>query len=170
MIPHINPHQRLAVAIDGAHLHNISRAIGLHVDFTRLREFLAASSSLVRISYYAISGDDSETNNIRPVLDFLEYNSFSVIQKEGSPHIDPVGKRRFRGDFKVEMTVDALELAPRIDHLLISTGDFGLFRTRPRYAASRRARDVSFDARRLLRRSPPAMRFIFRPENDQDNR
>ncbi|QUS36515.1 NYN domain-containing protein [Falsirhodobacter algicola] len=115
--------ERLALFIDGANLYATTRQLGFDIDFRRLRDTFATRGRLVRALYFTAILDSEEHSPIRPLVDWLQYNGFVVATKPAREHIDANGIRRVKGNMDVEMAVLAMELAPRIDHAVIFSGD-----------------------------------------------
>jgi uncharacterized LabA/DUF88 family protein len=57
---------------------------------------------------------------IRPLIDWLDYNSYTVITQTIKEFVDPAGRRKLKGDMNVELEIQAMELAQYIDHLSYS--------------------------------------------------
>ena len=118
---------RLAVLIDAANLQNATKQLPWDIDFKRLREKLANSSVLVRITYYTALREDQEFQAIRPLVDWLQYNGYCVRSKPVKTHTNPLtGEVKQKGNMDIEIAVDALELANasnRVDHIILMTGD-----------------------------------------------
>ena len=115
--------ERLAVLIDGANLQTTARALDLDVDYRRLLALFRGKAHLVRALYYTTIVEDDEFSSIRPLIDWLAYNGFTVVTKSVKTFIDGDGRRHTKASMGVELTVDALVLAPRLDHLVLVTGD-----------------------------------------------
>jgi uncharacterized LabA/DUF88 family protein len=115
--------ERTAIFIDGRNTFSAARAISLHIDFAALRSELTKVCKLVRINYYTFSQVNKEFDRTRGVYDWLEYNGFNVIQKEYRDYTDPLGQTRIRGSFSVDITLDILDVADRIDHIVLFSGD-----------------------------------------------
>lgn len=116
---------RTALFIDGANLYKTARNLGFDIDYKRLLARTREECRLVRASYYtAIQEDrDQDYSPLRPLVDWLDYNGYNMVTKLAREFTDASGKRRFRGSIDVELTVDLLTLAPRIDSAVIFTGN-----------------------------------------------
>ena len=55
--------------------------------------------------------EDQEFSSIRPLIDWLDYNGYTVITKTIKEFVDPVGRRKLKGDMNVELAIQAMELA-----------------------------------------------------------
>jgi uncharacterized LabA/DUF88 family protein len=115
--------ERTAVFIDGRNTFSAARSLSLHIDFAALRSEIMKACKLVTINYYIFTQPNGEIDRSRGVYDWLEYNGFTVIQKEYRDYTDTLGQTRIRGSFAVDITLDIVELADRIDHIVLFSGD-----------------------------------------------
>jgi uncharacterized LabA/DUF88 family protein len=120
--------ERVALFIDGANLHAAVRTLGFDIDFKRLLALFTQKARLVRALYYTALLEDQEFSSVRPLVDWLNYNGFTVVTKPAKSFTDGEGRRRTKGNMDVEIAVDAMRLASRLDHLVIFSGD-GDFRS-----------------------------------------
>ena len=125
---HFDPQERLGLFIDGAHLYAASRNLGFDVDYKNLLGCFRRQARLVRAAYYTALLENDEYSPLRPLVDWLGYNGYSVVTKPAREFTDAAGRRRVRGNIEVEMAVDVLTLAPRLDHAILFTGDGDLRR------------------------------------------
>ncbi len=115
--------ERLAILIDGAGLYSTARSLNLEIDFRKLLTEFQNRGRLLRASYYTTIVETDQYSPVRPLVDWLTYNGFNVVQKPAREFSDQDGRRRFRGNMLVEMTVDMLNLADRVDHVVLFAGD-----------------------------------------------
>ncbi|MCJ2037252.1 NYN domain-containing protein [Methylobacterium sp. J-068] len=120
--------QRSALFIDGANLYAATKALGADIDYRRLLKEFQSRDSLLRAFYYTAIIEDQEYSSIRPLIDWLDYNGFRVVTKPAKEFTDSLGRRKVKGNMDIELAIDALELAPRIDHMVLFSGD-GDFRS-----------------------------------------
>jgi uncharacterized LabA/DUF88 family protein len=113
----------MALFIDGANLHAAARTLGFDIDFKRLLDEFRKRGLLIRAYYYTTLVEDQDYSPIRPLVDWLDYNGFTVVTKPATDYTDREGRKRFRGDMDMELAVDMLELAPRADHVVLFSGD-----------------------------------------------
>jgi len=125
---HFDPQERLGLFIDGAHLYGASRNLGFDVDYKNLLGFFRRQARLVRAVYYTALLENDDYSPLRPLVDWLGYNGYQVVTKPAREFTDASGRRRVRGNIEVEMAVDVMSLAPRLDHAVIFTGDGDLRR------------------------------------------
>jgi uncharacterized LabA/DUF88 family protein len=119
---------RIAVFIDGPNLYATSKALGFDIDYKRLLTEFQAHGTLVRAFYYTAIIEDQEYSSIRPLVDWLDYNGYTVVTKPTREFIDAAGRRKVKGNMDVELAVDAMELARHIDEMVLFSGD-GDFRS-----------------------------------------
>ena len=117
------PTDRLALFIDGANLHAAAKNLGFDIDFKRLLEEFRKRGLLIRAYYYTTLVEDQDYSPIRPLVDWLDYNGFTLVTKPAKEYIDRDGRKRYRGDMDIELAVDMLELAPKADHMVLFSGD-----------------------------------------------
>jgi uncharacterized LabA/DUF88 family protein len=115
--------ERLALFIDGHNLYSSSKALGFDIDFKLLRSEFMRRGKLLRTFYYTSLPEDEEYSPVRPLVDWLNYNGFSMVTKSAKEYIDSQGRRKIKGNMDVELAVSAMELAPRIDHAVIFSGN-----------------------------------------------
>ena len=120
--------ERLALFIDGANLHATARALAFDIDFKRVLGVFGQRARLVRALYYTAILEDQEVSSLRPLVDWLSYNGFSVVTKPAKTFTDFEGRRKTKGNMDVEIAVDAMRLARHLDHIILFSGD-GDFRS-----------------------------------------
>jgi uncharacterized LabA/DUF88 family protein len=119
---------RIALFIDGANLYATAKALGFDIDYRRLLAEFQRRGTLVRAYYYTAVIEDQEFSSIRPLIDWLDYNGYTVVTKSTKEFVDASGRRKVKGNMDVELAVDAMELANRIDQMVLFSGD-GDFRS-----------------------------------------
>jgi len=115
---------RTALFIDGVSLHFTAKALGFDIDYKRLLKEFQSHGTLVRAFYYTVVFDQ-ESSSVRPLLDWLDYNGFTVVTKPTKEFIDANGHRKVKGNMDIELAVNAMELANRVDHIVLFSGDGG---------------------------------------------
>ena len=114
---------RLALFIDGANLYSAAKGLNFDVDYKLLRQEFARRGRLVRAFYYTALLENDEYSPVRPLVDWLNYNGFALVTKPAREYTDAQGRRKIKGNMDIELAVDALELAPSMDHAVIFSGD-----------------------------------------------
>lgn len=119
---------RVGLFIDGANLYATAKALGFDIDYRRLLADFQKQGTLVRAYYYTATIEDQEYSSIRPLIDWLNYNGYTVVTKASKEFIDPSGRRKVKGSMDIELAVDAMELTEHIDQMVLFSGD-GNFRS-----------------------------------------
>src|SRR6266700_3331544 len=117
------PSDRIALFIDGANLYATARALGFDIDYRRLLKEFQSRGALLRAFYYTTIIEDAEYTSIRPLVDWLDYNGYTVVTKPTKEFVDQAGRRKIKGNMDIELAVDAMELAGHIDHMVLFSGD-----------------------------------------------
>ena len=118
-----NPQERIGLFIDGANLYAAARSLGFDIDYKRLREEFAGKGRLIRALYYTALVEDQEYSPIRPLVDWLDYNGYTLITKPTKEFTDAMGRRKVKGDMDIEIAVDMMELSGALDHIVLFSGD-----------------------------------------------
>ena len=125
---HFYPTERIALFIDGANLYATAKSLGFDIDYKRLLALFREKGQLVRALYYTALVEDQEYSSIRPLIDWLDYNGFTMVTKPTKEFTDSSGRRKIKGNMDIELAVDAMRLAENLDHVVIFSGD-GDFRS-----------------------------------------
>jgi uncharacterized LabA/DUF88 family protein len=159
----LRPSEKLALFIDGANLHATTKALGFEIDYKRLLNEFQSWGTLVRAYYYTTIVEDQESSPIRPLVDWLTYNGYSVVTKAAKEFIDATGRRKTKGSMEVELAVHAMELAAHIDHLVLFSGD-GDFRV---LAEAVQRSGVRFTVVSTIASQPPMVADELRRQADE---
>jgi len=119
----IYPQERLALFIDGANLYATARALDMEIDYKALRRFFSEKSRLVRAFYYTAILEDQEYSPLRPLIDWLDYNGFTLVTKPVKEFVDDQGRRKIKGNMDIEIAVDMLNISDALDHAVLFSGD-----------------------------------------------
>lgn len=157
------PNERVALFIDGANLYATSKALGFDIDYKRLLSHFRQKGHLVRALYYTALAEDQEYSSIRPLIDWLDYNGFTMVTKPTKEFTDATGRRKVKGNMDIELTVDAMRLAEHLDHIVLFSGD-GDFRCLVA-ALQQMGRRVSVVS--TLQTQPPMVADELRRQSDQ---
>ena len=115
--------ERLALFIDGSNLYAATKTLGFDVDYRLLRGEFMRRGRMLRAFYYTALLENEEYSPLRPLVDWLHYNGYSMRTKPAREYTDPQGRRKVKGNMDVQLAVDAMELAPRMDHAVLFSGD-----------------------------------------------
>src|SRR5580700_452737 len=115
--------EKIALFIDGANLYATAKSLGFDIDYKRLLREFQSRGYLLRAFYYTAVIEDQEYSSIRPLIDWLDYNGYSVVTKATKEFVDQTGRRKVKGNMDIELAVDAMEIAPHIDQMVLFSGD-----------------------------------------------
>ena len=156
------PHERIALFIDGSNLYAAARALGFDIDYKRLLELFASKGRLMRAYYYTALMEDQEYLPIRPLVDWLDYNGYTMVTKPTKEFTDAAGRRKIKGNMDMELAIDVLEMAEHLDHIVLFSGD-GDFR---RLVEAVQRRGVRVTVVSTFRSSPPMVADELRRQAD----
>lgn len=115
--------ERIGLFIDGSNLYAAARALGFDIDYKRLLELFAAKGRLIRAFYYTALVEDQEYSPIRPLVDWLDYNGYTMVTKPTKEFTDAAGRRKIKGNMDIELAIDVMEMAQYLDHVVLFSGD-----------------------------------------------
>jgi uncharacterized LabA/DUF88 family protein len=119
----IHPNERVLLFIDGANLYSAAKALAFDIDYRKLLEEFRKRGRFIRASYYTALVEDQDFSPIRPLVDWLDYNGYTLVTKPAKEYTDAAGRRRFKGDMDVEIAIDLLQAADFCDHAFLFSGD-----------------------------------------------
>jgi uncharacterized LabA/DUF88 family protein len=160
---HFLPNERVALFIDGANLYSASRNLGFDVDYRNLLEFFRKRAHIIRAYYYSAVLETEEYSPLKPLTDWLAYNGYTLVTKPAKEFTDSSGRRRIKGSMDIEVAVDMLELAPRLDHAVLFSGDSD-FR---RLVEAVQRKGVRVSVISSIRTTPPMVADELRRQADQ---
>jgi len=117
------PNDRVALFIDGSNLYAAARSLEFDIDYKQLLAFFKPQGRLIRAFYYTALLEDHENSPIRPLVDWLDYNGYTMITKPVKEFTDPSGHRKIKGNMDIELCVDMIEMSERINHAILFSGD-----------------------------------------------
>ncbi len=117
------PTERIALFIDGANLYAAAKALGFDIDYKNLLKEFKDKGIFVRALYYTALMEDQEFSPIRPLIDWLDYNGFTMVTKPTKEFTDAAGRRKIKGNMDIELAVDVMQMAKNLDHIVIFSGD-----------------------------------------------
>jgi uncharacterized LabA/DUF88 family protein len=116
---------RIALFIDGANLYATAKVLGFDIDYRRLLKEFRRRGVLLR-AYYYTAVEDQEYTSIRPLIDWLDYNGYTLVTKTAKGFVDDDGRRKLKANMDIELAVDAMELAGHVDQMVLFSGDGNL--------------------------------------------
>lgn len=154
--------ERMAVFIDGANLYAAARGLGFDIDYRRLLELFANKARLIRAFYYTALVENEEYSPIRPLVDWLDYNGYSMVTKPTKEFTDAFGRRKIKGNMDIELAIDVMEMSDRVEHIVIFSGD-GDFR---RLVEAVQRKGVRVSVVSTMRSQPPMVADELRRQAD----
>jgi len=154
--------EKVALFIDGSNLYATARALEFDIDYKLLLEWIASKSRLVRAFYYTALIEDQEYSPIRPLVDWLDYNGYKMITKPAKEFTDSQGRKKIKGNVDIELAIDMMEMASKVDHIMLFSGD-GDFR-RLLEAVQRKGARVTVIS--TIKSSPPMVADELRRQAD----
>ena len=154
--------EKIGLFIDGSNLYATARALGFDIDYKNLLELFSSKGQLVRAYYYTALMEDQEYMPIRPLVDWLDYNGYTMVTKPTKEFTDTMGRRKIKGNMDMELAIDVLEMAEHMDHAILFSGD-GDFR---RLVEAVQRRGVRVTVVSTFQSSPPMVADELRRQAD----
>jgi uncharacterized LabA/DUF88 family protein len=117
------PEEKTVLFIDGTSIYNTSRNLGIDIDYRLFLEYFHEATYIVRAYYYSTIIEGEDYTPVKPLTDWLSYNGFCTVIKAAKEFTDNSGKRRVKGNIDIEIAIDMMELAPKINHVVLFTGN-----------------------------------------------
>src|SRR6202034_252514 len=156
------PQERIGLFIDGSNLYAAARALGFDIDYKRLLDVFRSNGRLVRAFYYTALLDEQEYSPIRPLVDWLDYNGYTMVTKPTKEYTDAMGRRKIKGNMDIELAIDVMEMAQYLDHIVLFSGD-GDFR---RLVEAVQRKGVRVTIVSTIRSAPPMVADELRRQAD----
>ena len=132
------------------------------MDYSKLLKWMAGHGNVVRAFYYTATYDDAEHDPLRPLVDWLDYNGYTVVTKPVKEFVDSEGRRKIKGNMDIELAIDMMLMAEHVDHILLFSGD-GDFR---RLIEAVQRKGVRVTVVSTIRSSPPMVADELRRQAD----
>jgi len=158
--------ERLALFIDGANLFAAGKALGFDIDYKLLRQEFMRRGKMLRAFYYTALLENDDYSPIRPLIDWLNYNGYTMVTKPAKEYTDSMGRRKVKGNMDIELAVNAMEIAHRLDHAVLFSGD-GDFRP---LVESLQRQGVRVSVVSTIRSQPPMIADELRRQADKFHR
>ena len=155
--------ERVALFIDGANLYSAAKQLDFDIDYRKMLDFFRKESRLIRAFYYTALFEDQEYSPIRPLVDWLNYNGYTMITKPAKEYTDSQGRRKIKGNMDMELAIDALQMCEHLDHVVIFSGD-GDFRYLVEKIQNKGKRVTVVST---IKTSPPMIADELRRQSDQ---
>ena len=154
--------ERLGLFIDGSNLYSAARALGFDIDYKKLLNLFASKGQLIRAFYYTALMEDQEYSPIRPLVDWLDFNGYTMVTKPTKEFTDAMGRRKIKGNMDIELAIDVMEMCQYLDHVVLFSGD-GDFR---RLVEAVQRKGVRVSVVSTIRSQPPMVADELRRQAD----
>ncbi len=57
------------------------------------------------------------------LVDWLDYNGYTMITKPTKEFTDAQGRKKVKGNMDIELAIDMMEMADKVDHVVLFSGD-----------------------------------------------
>lgn len=159
---YFHPNEKLALFIDGSNLFATAKALSFDIDYKNLRIFFSEKGILLRAYYYTALLEDQEYSPLRPLVDWLDYNGFTLVTKPTKEFTDSRGEKKIKGNMDMELAIDMMGMADHVDHMVLFSGD-GDFR---RLVESVQRKGVRVTVISSTKTSPPMIADELRRQAD----
>lgn len=156
------PEDKVAMFIDGANLYAAARSLDFDIDYRKLLSWIGGKGRLVRAFYYTALVEEQDYSPIRPLVDWLDYNGYTMVTKQAREFTDAQGRRKVKGNMDIELAIDVMEMAESVDHIVLFSGD-GDFR---RLIEAVQRKGVRVTVVSTVRTSPPMIADELRRQAD----
>ena len=119
----IDNNDRIGLFIDGANLHAAAKALDFDIDYKSLLKIFKNKGRLVRAYYYTALLEDDDNSPVRSLVNWLEYNGYTLVTKPAKEFLDTDGRRKIKGNMDIELAVDLMEMTEHLDHIILFSGD-----------------------------------------------
>lgn len=115
------------ILVDGSNNHAATKALGFSMDYKKLLQLPQFEGAMP--FYFTALPDKSVESSVRKLIDYLEYNGWSVVQKPTKEY-DNGGVIKQKGNMDVEVILTTVDLClyAGIEHVHLFAGD-GDFRS-----------------------------------------
>ena len=117
------PNEKLALFIDGSNLFATAKALHFDIDYKKLRRHFAEKGILLRANYYTALIEEQEYSPLRPLVDWLDYNGYTLVTKPTKEFTDNRGEKKIKGNMDMELAIDMMGMAEHVDHMVLFSGD-----------------------------------------------
>ncbi|HEC14881.1 MAG TPA: NYN domain-containing protein, partial [Rhodospirillales bacterium] len=100
--------ERIGLFIDGSNLYAAARSLSFDIDYKRLLRLFSREGRLIRAFYYTALIEDQEYSPIRPLVDWLDYNGYTMVTKPTKEFTDSAGRRKIKGNMDIELAIDVM--------------------------------------------------------------
>jgi uncharacterized LabA/DUF88 family protein len=115
--------KRIGIFIDGSNLYMSAKALGFRIDFTKLKKYYQTMGDVAQAVYFTALPPKDVESPLRRMVDYVEFNGFTLIQKETKEYTDLIGNKKLKGNMDVEIAVYVGEVANTLSDMVLFSGD-----------------------------------------------
>ena len=115
--------ESMGLFIDGSNLYSATQSLGFEIDFKKLLLNFQNKGRLLRAYYYTAILEGHENSPMRPFLDWLEYNGYTIVSKMAKEFQDADGQFKLKGNMDIELATDLIIMAEHLNHIFLFSGD-----------------------------------------------
>ena len=98
----INGNDRIGLFLDGSNLHAAAKALDFDIDYKNLLKIFRNKGRLVRAYYYTALMEDDVNSPLRSLVNWLQYNGYTIVSKPAKEFVDNDGRRKIKGNMDIE--------------------------------------------------------------------
>ena len=114
---------KVYVFIDAANIFYTQKTLGWRISYEKLKQYFNDECGKNLGKMFVYTATDSERPQQKKFLDMLEINEYIVRTKEVKRIRVTKGVYEWKGDFDVELTIDAMDNAREFDTAILLSGD-----------------------------------------------
>lgn len=114
---------RVYVFIDAANIFYTQKTLGWRISYEKLKNYFQKEAGAQLGKLFVYTAHDSDRPQQKKFLDMLEINGYIVKTKPVKRIRVGKGVYQWKGDFDVELTMDALDCIEKFDTAILLSGD-----------------------------------------------
>jgi uncharacterized LabA/DUF88 family protein len=111
--------EKTGIFIDAANNYHAFESAGVRLDYEALLNSFQDKCQLVTIRYYSGISDNPKYKSVKSAIDWLSYNGYVTVTKP----VRVMEGGIMRANMDVEIAVDVMAACPKLDHVVLFTGD-----------------------------------------------
>ena len=116
--------KRIGIFIDGSNIYESARCLDFKIDYVKLLNYYKQQGEVQQAMYFTALPPKTVESALRKMADFVEFNGFTLIQKETRTTYNSVtGEKKLKGNMDVEIAVHVMEVVHNITHMVLFSGD-----------------------------------------------
>lgn len=115
--------RHIGLFIDGSNLFETAKAVNLFIDYKKLLAYYRRKGNLMRAYYYTALPDRSVQSDLRPFIDWLDYNGYTIVQKPIRSFTNGDGEVSTKGNMDCELILDCVDIHSHLTDAILFSGD-----------------------------------------------